>query len=83
LTLNGNLIAPRTVLFYETIKEAFSNNYREFDFLRGNEGYKSRWTQNHRMLYAATIYNKTIRANLSKTFSKSKDFVKRNLKTIN
>lgn len=51
--------SPGTVLFYEVINEAFVTGLKEFDFLRGNEEYKNRWTKSHRLLFAVNIYNKT------------------------
>jgi hypothetical protein len=71
--------SPGTVLFYEVINEAFSKNYKEFDFLRGSEEYKNRWTHKCRALFTVNIYNKTILANLTKTAFKSKDWIKRSL----
>lgn len=68
--------SPGTVLFYEVIKEAFSKGLKEFDFLRGNEEYKNRWAHESRTLFTASIYNKTIIANLIKIASKSKDWIK-------
>lgn len=68
--------SPGTVLFYEVIKEAYSRNYKEFDFLRGNEPYKSRWTQDRRALYTATIYNKTVAAHFLMKTSQLKDSIK-------
>lgn len=68
--------SPGTVLFYEVINEAFSKGLKEFDFLRGSEEYKNRWTHECRALFTASIYNKTIIANLIKTASKSKDWIK-------
>lgn len=69
--------SPGTVLFYEVIKEAFSKNYKEFDFLRGNEKYKSRWTQTGRALHTYDIYNKTVAANLLMKTSQMKDLMKK------
>lgn len=36
--------APTKVLINELIKYAFENNYRYFDFMRGNDPYKIKWT---------------------------------------
>lgn len=73
---------PGSVLIYEIIREAFSRGYKEYDLLRGNEGYKRDWTRNHRVLFSVDIYNKTVRGSLSKTVSLSKNLLKRNLKKI-
>lgn len=74
--------SPGTVLFYEVINEAFSRNYKEFDFLQGNEEYKSRWTKKNRSLYAINIYNKTIRAILLKNILHARGMIKRKVKKM-
>lgn len=70
---------PGAVLIYEVIQEAFSRNYKEFDFLRGNEEYKKTWTQNHRALFDMKIYNRTLCGNFSKIIFSSRNMVKRYL----
>lgn len=71
---------PGSVLIYEVIKEAFSKNCREFDFLRGSEEYKSSWTGTSRPLYRAKVYNNTLRGNISRTYFQSAGLIKKNLK---
>lgn len=73
---------PGTVLIYEAIKEAYATGHEEFDFLRGNEGYKSSWTGESRGLFALSIYNKTLMASVTKTVSQSKDLIKRHVKRL-
>jgi CelD/BcsL family acetyltransferase involved in cellulose biosynthesis len=68
--------SPGTVLMLNVIKEAFSKNYEEFDFLRGNERYKAHWTKKTRSLFIANIYNTTLRGTLSKTMYKAKAVLK-------
>ena len=41
--------SPGTILMWNTIVEAITENMTEFDFLRGNEPYKSMWTKSHRL----------------------------------
>jgi len=50
-----------SVLFLETIKEAFEQRIKEYDFLRGGEGYKNTWTKTFRNQYNINIYNNTLR----------------------
>lgn len=73
---------PGTVLIYEAIKEAYESGHKEFDFLRGNEEYKSSWTSESRDLFAVSIYNRTIMATVAKTVSQSKDLIKRHVKRL-
>jgi CelD/BcsL family acetyltransferase involved in cellulose biosynthesis len=74
--------SPGTVLLYEVIQEAFSKNIKEFDFLRGDETYKSRWAENSRALYKFNVYNKTFIGNLSKTFSQSRESLENRFKEM-
>jgi len=74
--------APGKVLMFEAIKEACDSGHTEFDFLRGDEEYKSFWTRQSRNLFSMSIYNKTIMANVSKTVSQSKDLIKRHVKKL-
>lgn len=50
-----------SVLFMETIKEAFERGIKEYDFLRGGEGYKNTWTKTFRNQYNINIYNTSLR----------------------
>jgi CelD/BcsL family acetyltransferase involved in cellulose biosynthesis len=68
--------SPGTVLMLNVIKEAFSKNYEEFDFLRGSEQYKSHWTKQTRALFIANIYNKTLRGILSEKMYNTKAVLK-------
>ena len=68
------------MLLYELINEAFSNGSIEYNLLHGGEEYKNQWTKSHRQIFTANIYNKTLRANLAETVSKSKNLIKGNLK---
>ncbi|HTO98662.1 MAG TPA: GNAT family N-acetyltransferase [Myxococcales bacterium] len=36
------------VLLARTVQDAFAGGYKEFDFLRGNEGYKGEWSRGER-----------------------------------
>lgn len=74
--------SPGTVLMYKVIEEAFSRGLTEFDFLRGNESYKYGWTKAERPLFEARAYRKSLRGNLSKTVSHSRDFLKKRLKRL-
>lgn len=69
--------SPGIVLFYEVLKEVFAKNYKEFDFLRGNEEYKSSWTQNNRALFTINVYNNTLRASFLKKAAQARYLISR------
>lgn len=74
--------SPGTILMYEVIKEAFSKGYREFDFLRGNEAYKTSWTKRQRPLYSISVYNRTLRASIYMKISRTKAMIKQKIKEL-
>lgn len=74
--------SPGTVLMYNVIEEAFSKGFGEFDFLRGNEAYKSDWSNGKRTLYSMRSYRKSVRGDLSRTVLRSKDFLKKNVRRL-
>ncbi|MBI2400019.1 MAG: GNAT family N-acetyltransferase, partial [Deltaproteobacteria bacterium] len=74
--------SPGTVLMYNVIEEAFSKGLHEFDFLRGDEAYKSDWANKRRTLYSMKSYRKSIRGNLSRTAFRSMDFLKKNVRSL-
>lgn len=47
--------SPGTVLMGKTIEDAISNGLTEYDYLRGEEAYKTRWTKQHRKTYRLTV----------------------------
>jgi len=65
------------VLLYSAIKEAFHEHVDEFDFLRGGEVYKDKWTSRHRDLWDVRIYNSTIVGALFKGSYKARSIFKR------
>jgi CelD/BcsL family acetyltransferase involved in cellulose biosynthesis len=70
-------LGPGKVLMLNVIREAFSKKFDEFDFLRGNEKFKSEWTENKRPLLAANIYNRTLRGTLSEKMYSTKAALKK------
>ena len=68
---------PGKVLMYNAIKEACEKKYGEFDFLRGNEEYKSYWTKDLRLLFTANIYNRSFRGALSNSLQRTKTTLKK------
>lgn len=57
-------LSPGTLLFKHVIRKAHDNNVEEFDFLRGEEIYKSLWTESKRVNMAINIYNKTLKGKI-------------------
>ena len=55
LSREGEKKSAGTVLFSLLIENAFKENFKEFDFLRGNEEYKYFWTENYRKDYSIII----------------------------
>ena len=45
-----------TYLTWNHIKKAFEKGFGEFDFLRGDESYKLRWTKEHHDVYQLVVY---------------------------
>lgn len=50
---------PGSVLMLEVIREAFTCQRLEYNFLQGDEAYKREWTRDRRILSNVTIYNNT------------------------
>jgi CelD/BcsL family acetyltransferase involved in cellulose biosynthesis len=74
--------SPGTVLMHKVIEEAFSRGLHEFDFLRGDEAYKSVWANEKRILYSMKSYRKSVCGGLSRTAFRSKDFLKKNVRRL-
>jgi hypothetical protein len=50
-------LSPGTVLICGAIDYGYLNGFDEFDFLRGEESYKLRWTSESRQNYRLVIWN--------------------------
>ncbi|MDD7886234.1 GNAT family N-acetyltransferase [Flavivirga sp. 57AJ16] len=48
---------PSRLLQYYVLEFMHKNNYREFNFMRGESGYKNKWTKTCRSNYRFRIYN--------------------------
>lgn len=70
--------SPGMVILYEVIREAFAGDFREFNFLQGEEEYKYKWTKTHRRLLTISVYN----GNLAGSLSRLRDGAKENLKKL-
>jgi CelD/BcsL family acetyltransferase involved in cellulose biosynthesis len=56
--------SPGLVLLSQTIRETFGLGCREYNFLQGNEPFKSTWTKAARTLFDWTIYAPTLNGRL-------------------
>jgi len=56
--------SPGLVLLSQTIRETFALGCREYNFLQGNEPFKSTWTKTARSLHDWTIYAPTLNGRL-------------------
>jgi CelD/BcsL family acetyltransferase involved in cellulose biosynthesis len=56
--------SPGLVLLSQTIRETFGLGCREYNFLQGNEPFKSTWTKAARALHDWTIYAPTLNGRL-------------------
>lgn len=58
--------APTKILVNEAIKYAFENNYKYFDFMRGNDPYKLKWCNDTAFCYSL-FEPKSLKSKLIKT----------------
>jgi hypothetical protein len=68
---------PGKAIVYEAIREAFQNGNQEYNFLQGNEEYKSGWTEKKRILFTVKIFNNTLGGSVSKGLLNFKDVIKK------
>ncbi len=55
ISLEGEKKSAGRVLLSLFIEQAFAEGCREFDFLRGNEGFKYFWTKDQRQTWSITL----------------------------
>ncbi len=68
---------PGKAIVFDAIKEAFENGNTEYNFLQGNEEYKSGWTKEGRPLFTVLLYNNTLSGKISRALSLTKNFIKK------
>jgi CelD/BcsL family acetyltransferase involved in cellulose biosynthesis len=68
---------PGKAIVYDAIKEAFLTGSKEYNFLQGNEEYKSGWTRECRPLFTVTIYNNTVGGRMTSVLSKLRNLLKK------
>ena len=68
------------VLMAKSIQAAISQGWREFDFLRGPEGYKAHWTSAQRKIWKVFIYPPRFKSILYRNLSGMKQKAKKTIK---
>lgn len=58
-------LSPGTVLIERILSDAFAAGYREFDFMRGDEAYKTLWTTDVRNNYEYVMLGRTLRTRVA------------------
>jgi len=59
---NFSHYSPGTILIKYALEDAFRRGKKEFDFMRGDEEFKSRWTSEKRESYQLIFYRKSLRS---------------------
>lgn len=68
------------VLIYELIEKSYEMKLAEFDFLRGGEQYKGKWTEESRDLYDLHIYNQNFLGISARYYLDSRTAIKKMVK---
>jgi len=74
--LEWEKVSPGVLLFSYCIENAILEGMEEFDFLRGNEDYKYRWTKQERKNLRVKIFNDTFKGKIAYWFYRSKAQIK-------
>lgn len=70
---------PGSVLLFLVIEDCCTRGVTEFNFLQGNESYKSVWTDESRLLYRVVFNKGTCRSSLLNSLEQGKSLVKKGL----
>jgi peptidoglycan/xylan/chitin deacetylase (PgdA/CDA1 family) len=65
-------LSPGKAIIDATLREAFASGCSEYNFLQGDEQYKSTWTRDHYVLFFGCIYNRSVLGKLNRVFLRSK-----------
>ena len=66
-----------TLVIHLSVVKAFDDGFREFDFLKGDEGYKSLWANAAREEMLLVVYSQTWRGSLWRRMRKTRSFLGR------
>ena len=76
-------LSPGSVLLYLVIENCCERGITEFNFLQGDESYKSLWTKDSRVLYRCILKRNTWRSRVFDELENTRGFFKRALRLIN
>lgn len=71
-------VSPGKLLLHYWIKDSFEKGYKQFDFMVGEESYKSQWTNLVRPNYELFLFKNTARSSLLKCYYDYKPVLKKN-----
>lgn len=71
-------VSPGKLLLHYWIEDSFAEGCREFDFMVGEESYKSKWTSPVRQNYELFMFKNTVRSNLLKCYYTYKPMLRKN-----
>jgi CelD/BcsL family acetyltransferase involved in cellulose biosynthesis len=71
-------VSPGKLLLHDWIKDSFKAGYKEFDFMVGEESYKSQWTSQVRPNHELFLFKNTARSMLLKGYYAYKPVLKKN-----
>jgi CelD/BcsL family acetyltransferase involved in cellulose biosynthesis len=77
-----NRVNAGDLLLAEVMEEAIRRGCREFDFLRGDESYKYRWTGTDRRTSTLILHNKSWGAALDSVFSSAREATRSVVKVL-
>lgn len=56
--------SPGKILIYKMLEDMYRSDITEFDFLGGNDNYKTYWTREYRVMRTYSVFNKNIMGNI-------------------
>lgn len=56
--------SPGKILIYKMLEDMYHSDIMEFDFLGGNDNYKTYWTRDYRVMRTYSVFNKNIMGNI-------------------
>ena len=71
-----------SVLLYEMIEYSYGKKLVEFDFLRGGEHYKGKWTENSRDLFTVHIFRSNLLGTAAKSYMNIRTSLKNKVKKL-
>jgi len=75
-------ISPGVVIFTLSIEKAIQEGMKEFDFLRGDEAYKKRWTKEFRKNNIIQLFNSGVKNDVMRRAMSMSSNIKRTIKKM-